>query len=107
MQLQCQAVKEPGRDKGHREVGEVDSCLSAIPHIVPSAKRTPKIYLPQCSSACLMTDTQRRYCKALSRLRLPHPLNKSLQCKHAFSIIARVVEFGRVLYNYSVESPKP
>lgn len=24
------------------------------------------------------------------------PLNKSLQCKHAFSIIARVVEFGRV-----------
>ena len=35
------------------------------------------------------------------------PLNKSLQWKHAFSIIARVVEFGRVLYNYSVESPKP
>ena len=32
----------------------------------------------------------------------PTPLNKSLQCKHAFSIIARVVEFDRVLYNYSV-----
>ena len=54
-----------------------------------------------------MTDTHERYCKALSRLPLPHPLNKSLQCKHAFSIIARVVEFARVLYNYSVESPKP
>ena len=37
----------------------------------------------------------------------PTPLNKSLQGKHAFSIIARVVEFDRVLYNHSVESPKP
>ena len=51
MRLQCQGVKELGRVKGHREAGEKkDRAASAIPHIVPSAKRTPKICLPQCSS---------------------------------------------------------
>lgn len=37
----------------------------------------------------------------------PTPLNKSLQCQHAFSVIARVVEFCQALCDYSVESPKP
>ena len=110
MRLQCQGVKELGRVKGHREADEVDSCLSAIPHIVPSAKRTPKIYLPQCSSVFKVFNDgypKEILQSSLSSSPTPPPSVKSLQCKHAFSIIAREVEFGRLLYNYSVESPKP